>query len=191
MGKLGYLALSAKTLARPIRHATPADAAAIAKIHVLSWQQTYRGIVPDSYLDAMSVPSYEATWQEALATGTPHVLLAEEAGEIIGFSSFGACRDKDAKTHDGEIWSIYLLPSQCGKGFGRTLLAESCRLLQAQGKVQVSLWVILANKRAVRFYQAAGFRPDINSATLFHLAGADIPEMRYIGLPGNIAGSEF
>jgi len=57
--------------------------------------------------------------------------------------------------------------------------------------VQVSLWVILGNKRAVRFYQTAGLKPDVNSATIFHLAGADIPEMRYIWLPSNIADAEF
>ena len=33
------------------RNATPDDASTIAEIHTLSWQQNYRGIWSDEYLD--------------------------------------------------------------------------------------------------------------------------------------------
>jgi hypothetical protein len=39
-----------------IRRAEPRDAAGIAHVHVASWRTTYRGIVPDSYLDALDEP---------------------------------------------------------------------------------------------------------------------------------------
>jgi HAD superfamily hydrolase (TIGR01509 family) len=37
-----------------VREATPADAGAIARVHIESWRSTYRGIVPDEYLESLS-----------------------------------------------------------------------------------------------------------------------------------------
>ena len=36
-----------------IRPATAADAAQIARVRVDCWRSTYRGLVPDAYLDGM------------------------------------------------------------------------------------------------------------------------------------------
>jgi len=41
--------------AATIRRATPADARAIAQVRVDAWRVTYRGMIPDAYLDAMTV----------------------------------------------------------------------------------------------------------------------------------------
>lgn len=43
-----------------IRHADIGDAADIGKVHAESWKATYRGIVPDRYLDAID----EDEWSE-------------------------------------------------------------------------------------------------------------------------------
>jgi hypothetical protein len=37
-----------------IRDASPADAAAIARVRVDAWRETYRGIVPEAFLDGLS-----------------------------------------------------------------------------------------------------------------------------------------
>jgi hypothetical protein len=42
-----------------IRRASQSDARAIAEVHVASWRETYRGIVPDAFLDALSVAERE------------------------------------------------------------------------------------------------------------------------------------
>lgn len=36
-----------------VRAALPADAFAVAEVHVRSWQLGYRGLLPDAYLDAL------------------------------------------------------------------------------------------------------------------------------------------
>jgi len=36
-----------------LRPAQPADAAAVARVHVRSWQVAYRGLLPDEYLDGL------------------------------------------------------------------------------------------------------------------------------------------
>lgn len=163
-----------------IRNAKSTDAPALAEIHVLSWQQTYRGIVPDVYLDSLTVATREAIWRENLAQSTPKVIVAESEGKVVGFSSFGRCRDKDANPNDGEIWAIYLSPLHLGKGFGRALLLESRDQLLAQGMTRISLWAIVGNERAIHFYRAAGFEPENDSLQTFELAGAEIGEVRYV-----------
>ncbi len=38
-----------------IRPGKSSDAEAIAKVHVIAWRETYAGIVPNDYLDSLSV----------------------------------------------------------------------------------------------------------------------------------------
>ena len=47
-----------------IRRPTVDDAPDIASIHVSAWQAAYRGIVPDAFLDALSVDQREARWSD-------------------------------------------------------------------------------------------------------------------------------
>ena len=47
-------------LAPQIRAATSGDAPGIARVQVLTWQQTYRGILPDAFLDALDMDAISA-----------------------------------------------------------------------------------------------------------------------------------
>src|SRR5215467_15759624 len=84
-----------------IRHAGPDDALAIAEVHVASWRETYRGLVPDAFLDALSVATRERMWHDALgadrpgATDQPSVVLvvSDADSRVVGFASGGARRD--------------------------------------------------------------------------------------------------
>jgi L-amino acid N-acyltransferase YncA len=74
-----------------ISHASPADAQAVAEIHVKSWQAAYTGIVPASYLAAQSVEKRAAWWAQCIAAGTPELLVAkDEAGRMLGWINFAA-----------------------------------------------------------------------------------------------------
>jgi hypothetical protein len=50
-----------------IRAAQPTDAAAIAKVHVDSWRITYKGIVPDDFLVALSYEQRTHMWRSLLS----------------------------------------------------------------------------------------------------------------------------
>jgi hypothetical protein len=56
-----------------LRPATPADAAAIAEVHVRSWQVGYRGIVAKEVLAAQSVQAREREWFGWLSDGATDV----------------------------------------------------------------------------------------------------------------------
>ena len=72
-----------------IRAATISDAYSIAEVQVAGWQAAYRGIMPDSVLDGLSVPKREEMWQRILAEQRFQLLVAEQDGRIIGFVDFG------------------------------------------------------------------------------------------------------
>lgn len=143
-----------------IRKASPADAPGIARVHVGSWQSTYKGIMPDEVIASRSYEQREALWSRVLTeqVESTFVYVAEgDGGHIVGFASGGANRTLDL-AYDGEIHAIYILKQQQGKGTGRALMsAVACRLLK-EGFASVLLWVLSDNHQARRFYESLGGR---------------------------------
>lgn len=106
--------------------------------------------------------------------------IAELAGTVKAFVSFGRRRDDNAPQERAEIWALYASPDAWDQGLGRALLAHALALLQAQGFRETSLWVLSGHARAVRFYGAAGFRPVAGSQKLFHLGGTQVEETQFL-----------
>jgi len=100
-----------------VRRAEPQDAPAVARVHVASWRQAYRGLLPQEYLDSLSVEARTMTWAKAfsqLPDQTPTTLVGELDGQIVGFASVGPCRDDDTDTATGELRGLYLDPAHWG-----------------------------------------------------------------------------
>jgi len=133
----------------------------IATIHVEAWRAAYRGIVPDEFLDSLSIDRREATWREILLTGNEAVWVAQESETIVGWISAAASRDADAGASTGEIWAVYVTPGHWGKGVGRSLCESAERHSRLGGFIEVTLWVLRDNERAVKFYQSNGFIPNV------------------------------
>ncbi len=165
-----------------IRRATTADAAPIAEIHVGSWREAYRGLIPQEYLDGLDIPQRVVMWQQILASvrwPSGGVLVAEDDREVAGFVSFSPSGDDDkGRSPIGEIKAIYLAPTAWGKGLGRELMIAALAGLRAVGSAQATLWVLASNQRACRFYEAAGFKPD-GAVKLDDSRGFVLREVRY------------
>jgi ribosomal protein S18 acetylase RimI-like enzyme len=167
------------------RTAGPADADAIAFVHVETWKLAYRGQVPDDYLDGLSVDERAGRWRQLFAETSPpaEVLVAEEDA-VVGFASIVASRDEDAGAATGEVAAVYLLPTHWDRGIGRELLLLAVGRLAAAGFETATLWVLASNARARRFYEAAGWSPD-GTEQLTRIGGVDLPELRYRTLLAN------
>jgi len=89
-------------------------------VHVASWQSTYRGLLPDEYLDSRSVEMRTGQW-EALLAGpeTDQVIVAAAGSGVVGFAQVGPCADADAPPSTGELITLYLHPDVWGRGLGR------------------------------------------------------------------------
>ena len=166
-------------MAERIEPALPTDARRVAQIHVHAWQAAYVGIVPDDYLASLSVDKRETMWRQAIDKGGPELLVARVDRDTAGWVSFDASRDKNAAQGSGEIWALYVDPTRWSSGVGRTLLQRASERLAERGFGSVSLWVLAANARAIRFYERAGFTLDAGSAHMFELGGRSVQEVRY------------
>jgi ribosomal protein S18 acetylase RimI-like enzyme len=162
-----------------VRPATAADAARIAQVHVESWQTAYRGLVPQSILDGLSIERRSEFWsRRLLEPGEARTWLGEQDGEIVGFVATARPSDPELPPGTAEVESIYLLAQSRGLGLGRLLLNTATRDLVERGFGSAILWVFRANDRARSFYEAAGWRPD-GAAQLLDFDGTAIEEIRY------------
>jgi ribosomal protein S18 acetylase RimI-like enzyme len=161
-----------------LRAATIDDARAIAAVHVRSWQQAYRDLLPTDLLANLSIDRRQAMWARAIGDAQSSQLVAEADGSVAGFLDYGHCRDDGTSPKDYEIRAMYLAPEYCSKGLGRHLWLASEQAMAALGAIHVSLWVLEGNLRGIRFYRAAGFRLDTGSAKSVELGGVQVSEVR-------------
>ena len=122
-------------------------------VHCTAWQEAYRGIVCDRYLDTMTV---EAT--TARARQFPEItLVAKDQEKVVGFAVYSSSRDVD-QTDAGEVVAIYVLSEYYGHKIGYRLMNEAVSRLSEYNTVFV--WVLEQNERAIRFYHRYGFEFD-------------------------------
>lgn len=164
-----------------IRNATPDDAIDIAQIHVKTWQCAYRGQVPDSFLDAMSVQKRKEKWQAALEHPEKgeYVLIAEADGKTVGWCTGGASRDEDADPDTGELQGIYIHSEYLGKGVGTALMEYLFRLLRKDRYKRATLWVLDTNKKARDFYEKRGWTIE-GKTKIVPREGFELHEVRYV-----------
>jgi GntR family transcriptional regulator len=134
------------------------DAAALARVFVAAWRGGYRGIVPDSVIDALDVEEV-AEWLRVQLASSRQVAIAAvaEEGAIVGFIRVGDDPD-DARR--GQVFSLYVTPEAGGNGIGRELLKRGLDALASRGQHEVTLWVFADNGPARHLYASRGFAPD-------------------------------
>ena len=140
-----------------IRPATKADAAAIARVRVDCWRTTYRGLIPDAYLDAMDVEASTQLWDRVLSAppNTTSVFVADDSGDVVGFAS-GNRLEEPRYALDAELSAAYVRRDRQRMGIGRRLVVAVARAQQANGAHGLIVWVIAGNKRARAFYEGLG-----------------------------------
>jgi ribosomal protein S18 acetylase RimI-like enzyme len=155
-----------------IRPATGADALAIATVHVRSWQEAYRGLVPQNHLDGLDPDRSRVQWESVLETtawpSTGTLVLVESdtspttsTEKIVGFAGLSATRDDDDDpTSVGELQTLYLAPGAWHRGAGSLLLRAAQIQLGRAGFSTASAWVLETNLRARTFYERHGWRFD-------------------------------
>jgi ribosomal protein S18 acetylase RimI-like enzyme len=163
-----------------IRQATTADAAALARVHIDTWRTTYRGIVPDSYLDAMSYERGANNWanriQEAAESKYFIYVAVDTSEQVAGFISGGPNRIDDP-FYKGELYAIYILQSCQGQGIGRLLTQALVKSLLAANIQPMMLWVFEKNASARRFYESIGGQ--FLKTNWFEINGVPLEEVAY------------
>jgi len=117
------------------RLAVQSDLYRIASLHTESWRSSYRGILPDTYLDREIAEEREQLWKarfSKLGIDRRYVLLAEINMKLIGFvcvlldeePAWGACLD-----------NLHVCPELKGQGLGRQLFVRGTRWVMGKNRI--------------------------------------------------------
>jgi ribosomal protein S18 acetylase RimI-like enzyme len=141
-----------------ISPAGPADADALAGVHVRSWRETYPGLLPQAALNRMSVAAHARRFRlELLRAQKGQVtLIAEGPHEAVGYASGALLKDDDGRRADAEVFTLYVVRDAQQAGIGRALLRAQARVLRAEGAKSLMLFVLSRNERARGFYERLG-----------------------------------
>jgi GNAT superfamily N-acetyltransferase len=162
-----------------IRPAAIADAEGIARVHVNAWKETYRGFMPDSVLDTLSIERRTDQWKTILANPDDvyHLaFVAERSTDVIGFANYGREREGDPE-YQGELYSIYLLKEFQGQGIGRSLLQKTVEGLLTLEIESMLVWV-LADNPYREFYKRLG-AVVVRDKTV-EIGGVSLKEQAYV-----------
>lgn len=136
-----------------IRDAIESDVEGKAFVHYTSWQEAYKGIIPQSFLDRMSL----ARCIEIAKSYPENTIIADVDGKIVGFACYITSRDTDLP-NAGEINAIYVLKEYYHQGIGSKLI-EACERKFASYDT-FFLWVLAKNNSAINFYKKQGYEFD-------------------------------
>ena len=159
-----------------IRKANISDAPGIAKVHVDSWRTTYKGIIPQSFLEGLSYEQRTKLWDNNISDKTSTIFVAENEGEIIGFVT-GGTRKTNEEAGASDLTSIYLLEEWQGKSVGKKLLNQIMSAFLEQGYQKIYVDVLAANKTK-QFYQYYG--AEYVKTVQLNIAGKTLDEEIYV-----------
>ncbi|MEU6819672.1 GNAT family N-acetyltransferase [Streptomyces atriruber] len=153
-----------------VREMDEGDITAVSTIRVRGWQAAYAGIVPRTYLDAMTVEDDTAQRRQMLSRPRRtfrDLVAVDDSGSTVGWVCFGPCRSEvsvagrtQTRMQIGEVYALYVSPQLTGQGIGGRLLSEAHTQMKDQGFEASALWVLADNRRARRFYERAGYEAD-------------------------------
>jgi ribosomal protein S18 acetylase RimI-like enzyme len=162
-----------------LRAADARDAEAIAALHTDSWQRTYRGMMPDAFLDGGALEDRRRVWHARLGTPEPDqsVTVAADGARIVGFICVFAREDAGWGAY---IDNLHVVHDWKGRGLGRVLMRRAAEwICETQPGAGVYLWVMEANGAARAFYDRLGAR-NVETVLMPDPGGGSAPNCRYV-----------
>lgn len=146
-----------------IRSATAADTSMIA--HLIRALAEYERLAHEVVLD-------EDRLREHLFGPRPfaEVLLAEEAGQVVGFALFFHNYSTFLGKPTLYLEDLFVVPEHRGKGHGKALLGALARRAVERDCGRLEWSVLNWNEPAIRFYRGLGAVP-LNGWTVYRLTG--------------------
>ena len=139
-----------------IRKKERKDCADVAHVVTVAWNETYKGIVPDDFLDGL----YLNEEQRAINSynkfdeNNNHQYVLEVDGKVIGFVNVGST---DEKEYDncGELHAIYIINGYKGNGYGKKLINIGIEELKKMGYNKMIIGCLEGNP-SNEFYKHIG-----------------------------------
>jgi GNAT superfamily N-acetyltransferase len=160
-----------------IREATIDDVPQIAYVNVETWLTTYKGIVPDKFLQERKEKIEETVeWiREKIEEDNIKAVVCEKDNKIAGFATYGRERDGDLACK-GEIYAIYVLEGYQKKGLGKEIFKQVVKNLISIGINNILIWALEENK-SCSFYEKTGGK--IVKRRNIKIGGKELKEVGY------------
>lgn len=140
-----------------VRAARPDELGRAAVVRARSWQQAFRGLLPDAMLDGFADSVWTerlvAEWRDLVSAGGTVWVALDAAGGIVGVAQSEPDTDPAAPAPI-RLSKLYLLDAAKGTGLADRLLHRTI------GNESAYLWVLDGNERAQAFYRRHGFELD-------------------------------
>ena len=134
-----------------IRPATTNDTDKIIDVVQSAYKFSYRGFVPDEYLNSLSInDELKKKWNGYVQKYECYVA---EKDEIINAFLMLDCDDE---TKVFEICILYVAPKFQKNGIGSQMVSHACNIKKKRGYSKCKLWTI-KNGPAINFYEKTGF----------------------------------
>lgn len=152
-----------------IRPATPADVPAIASL--------IRALAEYEKL-AHAVTLAEADLHAHLfgATRYAEVLIAEEAGAVVGFALFFHNYSTFRAKPGIYLEDLFVIPEARGQGHGKELLKALAKLAVERGCARVEWSVLNWNEPSIAFYRSLGAAP-MDEWAVYRLTGEALAKL--------------
>jgi GNAT superfamily N-acetyltransferase len=165
-----------------VREARQGDARALAEVSVASRRWSYRDLIADEDLQALSVEETTADFAEGLAELPPGaaVIIAELTGRVVGYAYVLPSPDAHLPAETSELGSLYVTEEVAGTEVAPALIHAAIEHSRAAGQDVLTLWVRRENGRARRFYEKHGMRQDGTERRRSHdVLPTEMNEIRY------------
>jgi GNAT superfamily N-acetyltransferase len=136
------------------RHATSADAPALARLQLRTAQYAYAHIFP---CDAPKprLEDLEHEWSVQIGSATCATFVSETDGLLVGASA----AIQIPVNRLGRLSRLYVDPDHWRSGIGSRLHDSVLSYLLGVGVRTATLWVLEGNTHARNWYEARGWRP--------------------------------
>lgn len=136
-----------------IRKANDSDIELITNLYIGNWKKTYKGLLPNEFLNSLKVSDGIQKWQEYLGKERYMIFVAYEEKKFLGFS---ACKEDDEIEHCLYLDSLHVSEASRGKGIGTKLLNTVGDYAYNQGYKCMSICIVKGNSNAKDLYEKLG-----------------------------------
>jgi len=161
-----------------IRERKLEDCRKIQEIITKSWQDTYRGIINDNYLDELSnneESRIKSFMKDFDFDDNPYLVL-EVDGEVVGFVRYSEA-DDDRYSSYGEITALYILDDYKGYGYGKSLFLSAVEKLVDNDFDKMIIGCLDGNKSNYFYQHMHGI---LDSTRIFSRGGEELIENVYV-----------
>ena len=140
------------------------DSFGIAKVHVDTWNSTYKGLISEKILQRRTYEVSQRRWHDRIARliDKEIIYIAEnDYGEIVAFIMAGTEKYnligtlQDLNDYEGELMAIYVLKEYQKKNIGFRLLSLVVKYFLSKNINSMIVWVLKENP-SKGFYKRLG-----------------------------------